>query len=107
MEIHSTSRHTLIGSYPSKNLDTRDTAGYRENKKSIQNTSVLLLPPPKQVKDNFNLSDVQNITEYSEKRHTKAANASVEYAINAYLQENVQPLKIYRAEHISRIDIFA
>ncbi|MCK5121963.1 MAG: hypothetical protein KAQ91_08255, partial [Methylococcales bacterium] len=68
------------------------------------------LPAPQRtqrVENNFKAEDVKLLSDNIQKQEKTATNTRTSRALNAYIQENTQPLKDQRTELVSRIDVFA
>lgn len=101
MEIHSSSLAFI-------------PAGYNKNNKSNANSALPkdkdTLPAPQRtqrVENNFKAEDVKLLSDNIQKQEKTATNTRTSRALNAYIQENTQPLKDQRTELVSRIDVFA
>jgi len=108
MEIHSSSlTFTPIGHNVKNRNDEAQLSSNSKVKESIQIQPVLSLPSPKTSKVNFKTTDLQQISAELENQNKSTTNSQNSRALNAYIQENIQPLKNQRSELISGIDLFA
>jgi len=109
MEIHSSSLTFTPISHNVKNRndEAQQLANNSKVKDNIQNQPVLSLPSPKTSKVDFKRTDLQQVSAELEKQKKSTTNSQNSRALNAYIQENIQPLKNQRTELISGIDLFA
>lgn len=101
MEIHSSS----LASIP---------AGYNRNKSKDNSTlskDQATLPSPQQQPqgkaNDFKAEDVKQLSDNIDKQQKTITNTRTSQAVNAYVQQNTQPLKDQRTDLVSRIDLFA
>lgn len=99
MEIHSSSLAFIPAGYNAKNK--KDESQSSVNKDSPQ--ALTSLPPPKKVKDLSKITDFQELSNEIKKIDNKPS----KLAVNAYIQQNIEPLKNQRAELAPSIDLFA
>lgn len=109
MEIHSSSlTFTPIGhNVKNRNDEAQQLANNSKVKDNVQIQPVLSLPSPKTSKVDFKTTDLQQVSAELEKQKKSTTNSQNSRALNAYIQENIQPLKNQRTELISGIDLFA
>jgi hypothetical protein len=108
MEIHSSSlASTPIGHNVKNRNDEVRLSSNSKVKDKTQIQPVLSLPSPKTSKVNFKTTDLQQISAELENQKKSTTNPQNSRALNAYIQENIQPLKNQRSELISGIDLFA
>jgi len=104
MEIHSSSL-----AYVPKKVEAKKN---NVNKPSTPSEEGLKKPvsakPQSMVnaKGIVNVSDIDTITNGIKKTQTGSFNTQPNRAINAYIQENIQPLKDQRSELVSKVDFY-
>ena len=105
MEIHSSSLAFIL---PENNATNKHDETRLSNKNdSVDSKKSLTLPPPKETEKSFNAKNFQQLSEDIEKQQNRPDNSPTARALDAYTQQNIQPLKNQRSELISGIDIFA
>ncbi len=104
MEIHSSSL-----AYIPKKIEAKKN---NANQPSTPNEDGLKKPvsakPQSMVnaKGIVNVSDIDTISNGIKNRQTVSLNTQSNRALNAYIQENIQPLKEQRSELVSRVDFY-
>ncbi len=102
MKIHSSSLTSIPSGYIAKNRNDSPQTLIEKKDKPVDARSVA--PPTQLVK---NETDLPSILGAIEQRHLKPSNSRTAHALNAYIQENSQPLKSQRSELVTGIDTFA
>jgi hypothetical protein len=105
MEIHSSS----LAFIPAGNNATNKhgETPLSSNNDSADSQKNLTLPPPKATEKSFNAKDFRQLSENIEKQQNRPTNFRTAHALDAYTQQNIQPLKNQRSELITGIDILA
>ncbi len=104
MEIHSSS----LASIPKKFEAKKNSA----NKASLPSEVSLKEPVSAKpqskanTKGTVNISDIDTISKGIKNRQTGSLNTQSNRALNAYIQENTQPLKDQRSELVSSVDFY-
>jgi hypothetical protein len=105
MEIHSSSLAFIpAGNNAAKKHDKTLQSITNDNVESQKN---LTLPSPKETEQRFNAKNFHQLSEDIEKQQNRPANFRTARALDAYTQQNIQPLKNQRSELITGIDILA
>ncbi|NOR71151.1 MAG: hypothetical protein GQ532_15875 [Methylomarinum sp.] len=101
MEIHSSSLAFIPAGYKGNNKNNESSALPKEKE--------ILVAPQKtsRVDNNFKSEDVKLLSDNIEKQEKNSTNTLTARALNAYIQENTQPLKDQRTNLVSGIDFFA
>ena len=105
MEIHSSSLAFIPAGNNASNK--HDGAPHSNNNDSVDSQKSLTLPPPEEIEKSFNAKDFQQISDDIEKQQNRPTNIRTAHALDAYTQQNIQPLKNQRSELITGIDILA
>jgi hypothetical protein len=104
MEIHSSS----LASIPKKFEAKKNSA----NKASLPSKVSLKEPVSAEpqskanAKGTINVSDIDTISNGIKNKQTSLFNTQSNRALNAYIQENIQPLKDQRSELVSSVDFY-
>jgi hypothetical protein len=106
MKIHSSSLAYIPSGYKPANRNDQSQLPDSKKEKNGE-TSPLSASLPATVYEKANVTKLQLISEVIEQRQKIPSNSRTAYAVNAYIQENSQPLKNQRSELISGIDTFA
>lgn len=108
MEIHSSSLSFQPAKPRVKNTNDHSQLSNKNlNNNDLQNKPALTLPSPKAIKNSLNTADLQQLSTELEKQNKTTSQSRTDRAVNAYIQENIQPLKNQRSQLISGIDTFA
>ena len=108
MEIHSSSLASIPIGHSAKNRnDETQLPANQKAKNSLQIQPPLSLPSPKAKVGDLTVADLSQLTDELEKQNNSTANTQNGRALNAYIQENIQPLKNQRSSLISGINLFA
>jgi len=105
MEIHSSSLAFIPAGFNGKNR--HDSSQLSNADKETRIESIEVLPSTtKAVEGKKNIPQLQKISDDIEQQQKTPSNSRTARAVNAYIQENSEPLKTQRSELISGLDLF-
>jgi hypothetical protein len=104
MEIHSSSLAYIPKKFEAKkdNANKPSTPSEGDLKKTVSAKPQSMV----NAKGIVNVSDIDNISNGIKNIQTGSLNTQSNRALNAYIQENIQPLKEQRSELVSRVDFY-
>ncbi len=105
MKIHSSSLTIIPAGYSAKNRNDQSPSTNKDQEttpNSVSSSSLIST-----VDKEFDAPTLDLITNNIEQQTKVLSNSRTAFAVNAYIQQNTQPLKAQRSELVSGIDLFA
>ena len=106
MEIHSSSLAFIPAGYNAKNRNDQAQVSNTKKETSVQTDLITSSSAPLTHDNKNNVTKIQLITDDIDQQKKTPVNSRTARAVNAYIEQNSEPLKMQRSELISGLDLF-
>ncbi len=106
MEIHSSSLSFVARRLKANEFNDDQRFSNNNDSEATQNKTKLRLLSSAEIESDINSDDFKQLSVNINQQENLSTDPRSQRAINAYIQENIQPLKNQRSELISKIDFF-